>query len=358
LDLSSYKIGYWPNHPGCGVAGDRRRFVFYANERKVSFEVADTNRQYDVVYLTSNCNCSAWTEYKKRNPKTKIIFELIDSYLLENLNFLNILRGPARFVKGKENRLYLDYRKAFIKMISVADAVVCSTPVQKELILRYNKNVHVSLDFFSDDINCHKTDFNSSGRLKLVWEGQAYTVRNLMVMNEAFEALRNDIELHVVTDPVMKYPIKIFDRKTSNLLRGLKCDYTVHDWEKESFSKQIAAADLSVIPIRDDYNLMWNKPENKLLLLWEIGIPVFTSPTPAYKRVMNKAGVDGLCGSTEEWVRKIQEFKVKSAEQKKEMAVLGQNYLKENHSKTGILQKWDAIFASVLHPAEDHVLQE
>ncbi len=356
MNLTSYKIGYWPNHPACNVAGDRRRFVFYAKEKNIEFEIATTEKVFDAVYLTSNCNCSAWVKYKAAHPKTKIIFELIDSYLLENLNFLNVLRGPARFIKQKEDNLYLDYRKAFIKMISVADAVVCSTPIQKDFILQYNKNVHISLDYFSNDIDQHKTNFEVGTKLRLIWEGQAYTVRNLLAMNGAFKELRDEVELHIVTDPVMKYPLKIFDRKTTNLLRGLKCDFTLHNWEKATFSELISEADLSIIPIRSNNNLMWNKPENKLLLLWEIGVPVFTTPTPAYKRVMTSAGVDGLCNSTEDWVKKIRAFKNKTAEERKAMSEQAKMYLHHNHSKNRILQNWDAIFASVLKPSDEYVL--
>jgi hypothetical protein len=346
--MKTLRLGYWPNVKNYAAAGDRRRFVFYARERNLSFEVATVTGKFDVVYLTSGCNCSEWIKYKQQYPQTKIIFELIDSYLLEKLNFQNILRGPARFAKGKEKAFYLDYRKAFIKMISVADAVVCSTEPQKDYISRYNSNVHISLDYFTDDINFHKTDFSASSKLKLVWEGQAYTVQNLFAINDALRELRDEIELTIVTDPVIKYPLRIFDRRTTNLLRGIKCNFTVESWEKNSFSRYIARCDLSIIPIDRNHHLMWNKPENKLLLLWEIGIPVLTSPTPAYKRVMDQAGVDGLCRSTDEWINKIRDFKSKSNQDKNEMARLGRNYIELRHSKRVILQTWDNIFASVL----------
>jgi hypothetical protein len=346
------KVGYSPYHPQYATPGDRRRFVFYARERNIDFALADSRKKFDVVYLTSNCNCSEWIQYKQKHPRTKIIFELIDSYLLEDLNLSNVFRGIARFVKRRENQLYLDYRKAFLKMIRTADAVVCSTPIQKEFILRHNKNVHISLDYFSRDIDHHKTDYSASSKLKLVWEGQAYTVQNLLVANEALKELRDEVELHVVTDPAIKMPLKLLNKPTSGVLRQLKCDFTIHNWEKASFSKLIAEADLSIIPIRSDDKLMWNKPENKLLLLWEIGVPVFTSPTPAYTRVMNKAGIDGLCSTTAEWIEKVRKFKEGSAEERQRMATQAGSYLKEYHSKNKILQNWDAIFASVLQPAD------
>lgn len=347
--MHKYKIGYWPNTPTYNAAGDRRRFVFYAKERGFLFENASVEENYDIVYLTTGCNLSQWINYKKRNPQTKIIFEIIDSYLLESSTLYTRLRGPVRFITGKDSRLYFDYRKAMIKMLSVADAVVCSTPIQKDFILYNNKNVHVSLDYFSDDIQCHKQDYSTNSKLKIVWEGQSYTVENLLTINDALQVLKDEIDLHVITDPLIKYPLKIFNKKTEDILKNLKCDYTLHEWEKNTFSQLIARADLSIIPIAHDQKLMWNKPENKLLLLWEIGIPVFTSSTPAYRRVMEKAGIDGCCSMQNDWVKKITDFKRTSFEAKQNTMDLARNYLIEKHSKNEILKNWDAIFESVIY---------
>ena len=354
MDFTNCKIGYWPNHPNLLMPGDRRRFVFYARERNINFDLADANKEFDVVYLTSNCNCSRWIKYKQRHRQTKIIFELIDSYLLEDLQISNLFRGMTRFIKKREDRLYIDYRNAFLKMIQTADAVVCSTPIQREAILKHNQNVHVSLDYFSNDINHYKKDYSVSSKLKLVWEGQAYTVHNLLAANKAFKELRDEVELHIVTDPVIKMPLKFLNKQTDVILRHLNCDYKIHNWEKQSFSKLIADADLAVIPIHNNDKLMWNKPENKLLLLWEIGIPVLASPTPAYKRVMTKAGINGLCTSSQQWISRVREFKAAATEKRNEMAGFATAYLNEYHSKNKILRNWDTIFASVLDRTNRH----
>ena len=348
MKMNDIRIAYWPNSKDLTPPGDRRRFVFYARERGLKFELADLNQEYDVVYLTSGCSCTDWVAYKKRFPGTKIIFEIIDSYLLEDFTLFNLLRGPARFISGKDKTLYLDYRKAFLKIISIADAVICSTDIQQALIMRYNKNVHISLDYFSDDITHHKTEYTSSEKLKLVWEGQSYTVKNLLVMNNAFKALKDEVELHIITDAEIKYPLKIFDRKTKDVLKGLQCDYTIHEWRRDTFSRIIASSDLAIIPIKQNDKIMLNKPENKLLLLWEIGMPVFTSPTPAYNRVMTNAKVDGLCASDAEWISKIRAFRNRSTEEKKEFTSNANAYLRAHHTKEVILKKWDRILESVL----------
>jgi hypothetical protein len=349
INWNGIRVAYWPYDKDCAVPGDRRRFAFYAKERNIHFEIADTSKLYDVVYLTYGCDLGRWISYKKTNPGTKIVFELIDSYLMEDAGLFTFFRGVVRFITKKESRLFLNYRKALQKMVAVSDAVVCSTPIQKEDLSRYNNNIHISLDYFSNDIIKHKILYTNNGKLKLVWEGQAYTVKNLLVINDVLEALKAEVELHIITDPVIRFPFKIFNKKTSRLLKALKCNYYQHEWTRSTFSEIISGADLAIIPISSKQRLMWNKPENKLLLLWQIGIPVFTSDTPAYKRVMDKAGFHFYCHTPEEWIQKIKQYMNEKEEQRKLNVSLATKYLENNHSKQLILGKWDNIFDSVLY---------
>jgi hypothetical protein len=205
--------------------------VFYANERGIKFELADPAKIYDIVYLTYGCNISDWIKYKKNNPDTKLIFELIDSYLLEKYNRLTFLRGLARYILGKESEIWLNYNLALRKIISIADAVVCSTKAQMMNMFYLNNNIHISLDYFSNDIVCRKNLLKSSDKFKLVWEGQAHTVDNLLLLNDVFEKLADEFELYIITDPIIQYSFKIFNIQTSKKLSKLKCKYQIIDWK-------------------------------------------------------------------------------------------------------------------------------
>jgi len=347
MNWNGIRIAYAPYHKDLVVPGDRRRFVFYANEREIRFDVADPLKIYDIVYLTYGCNLSVWTKYKKQHPEVKFVFELIDSYLLEDTNVLTIFRGMARYLRGKENVFWFNYKTALRKMISICDAVVCSTRAQQADMFQLNRNIHLSLDYFSNDITHHKTSFNGKNKLKLVWEGQAYTAKNLLILNNVFEKLKDGIELYIITDPIVKLTFNIFDKKTKTVLEKLKCDYYLIDWNKSSFSEIISKADLAIIPIDPAAPMMWNKPENKLLLLWEIGVPTLTSNTPAYKRVMDNAGIDFCCASPDEWVQKIEQYRNSSIEFRKSTLEKANDYLRRFHSKDVILRKWDLVFDSL-----------
>ena len=347
MNWNEARVAYTPYQKDLAAPGDRRRFVFYATERNIKFQLAEPSKLYDIVYLTYGCDLSAWIEYKVLHPEVKIIFELIDSYLFEDQSLLTIFRGITRYLLGKESSLWFNYKSALRKIVSIADAVVCSTNAQKLDMLRFNSNIHVSLDYFSNDITSYKTSLKSSKRLRLVWEGQAYTVKNLLLLNEVFEKLGDEVELYIVTDPIIKSPFRFLNRKTNSLLKKLKCQYHLIYWDKNSFSELISNADLAIIPIESNNMMMWNKPENKLLLLWEIGVPTLTSATPAYMRVMNCADLDFLCTSSKEWLQKIEEYRCSSLEYKFEIYKKYKSYLNRFHSKGTILRSWDQIFESL-----------
>ena len=347
MNWNEIRIAYAPYHKDHVVPGDRRRFIFYANERKVKFGAADPLEIYDIVYLTYGCNLSVWIEYKKNNPHVKFVFELIDSYFLENSNVVTFFRGALWYLLKRESVLWFDYKTALRKMISISDAVVCSTQAQKIAMFQFNKNIHISLDYFSNDISHHKTSLKNKQRFKLVWEGQAHTVKNLLMLNDIFEKLKDKVELYIVTDLIIKSPVNWFNRKTNNILKTLKCQYHLVNWTKDGFSEIISNADLAIIPIDPGNSMMWNKPENKLLLLWEIGIPTLTSNTPAYKHVMDSAGLNFYCASSGEWLQKIEEYMESSNEYRDNISEQMRSYVQRFHTKDEILRKWDMIFESL-----------
>jgi hypothetical protein len=141
MNIQQIKIGYSPYSPDSQGPGDRRRLMFYSNERKLNVEIADASKIYDLVYITSSANITKWITYKKNNPHVKLVFEIIDSYLLEETSFALYLKGLSRLLTGREDRLYIDYRNAFINIIKVADAVVCSAGIQR-IFLNQNVQCH------------------------------------------------------------------------------------------------------------------------------------------------------------------------------------------------------------------------
>ena len=83
MDFKKLKIGYVPYLPDLSQPGDRRRFPYFAKRNNVPFEIADKNKEYDIILLTAPANLSKWLLYKRKYPKTKFnIFYRNSFYLI------------------------------------------------------------------------------------------------------------------------------------------------------------------------------------------------------------------------------------------------------------------------------------
>ena len=167
------------------------------------------------------------------------------------------------------------------------------------------------------------------------------------MLNDVFKRLACPIELYIITDVVASFYNKLYKVKTKKLLKNLKCNYVLIPWDQVKISEVVAGCDLAIIPIMKNDIFALNKPENKLLFFWEMGIPVITTDTPAYLRVMDQAGLDYCCATTEDWVGKIERFVGLDRYARKELVEKTNDYINRFHSKEIILNKWDQIFASL-----------
>src|SRR5438270_13016197 len=97
LDLSHLRVGYAPADESLNRPGDRRRFVAYAKNRNIKFEVAREGEHYDLLVLGPGCDITQWS--RLNGKKTKLIVDTVDSYLaIPRLDVKALLRGPAKFL--------------------------------------------------------------------------------------------------------------------------------------------------------------------------------------------------------------------------------------------------------------------
>ena len=61
--FSSPRVGYVPLSNTLMSPGDRRRFVAYALDRDLKFEIAHPKEKYDLVVLSELADISVWAEY-------------------------------------------------------------------------------------------------------------------------------------------------------------------------------------------------------------------------------------------------------------------------------------------------------
>ena len=348
MKLSDADIGYAGYSRDSNAPGDRRRFVAYAACRGLKYRRADLDQNHQLVLLTHNGDVTGWTARKRRDGSgLKLVFELADSYFAQTGLTRRHLKGAARYVLGMDSHLSVDFMRTLIDACEAADAVICSTEEQVATIRRYNPKVIVSFDYFSDEIRAPKRDYHRGEKLRLVWEGQSTTLGNIISIRDVLNDFRNEIELHVVTDArLYRYFARYSPRRSEDLLAGIECPIHFHPWSLSTFSTCITAADLAIIPIDASDPFAMGKPENKLVMFWQLGMPTLTSETPAYRRAMNSAGLDLLCASLKEWRQKLQLLIETPAEGLESFGRQGRMFAEQTYSHKNFLDRFDRAFAA------------
>lgn len=347
MDQSSPRIGYVPYSATLEKPGDRRRFVAYAHARNLTFELACPKQRYDLVVLTEVADISVWRDY----PHGKVVYDLIDSYLaIPRSNVKQWLRGAVWYAIGRHRRLRLDHWATIQDMCRRADAVVCATEEQQGDIQRYCPNVHIVLDVHSSVVHKVKEDYRCGEPFNLVWEGLPSNITQLKEIRDVLRDInkRRSLVLNIVTDPDQPRLLGRLGRVQSlDLARSVFDSVRLHPWEEATCSEFIRKCDLAVIPIDLSDPFVTGKPENKLLLLWRMGMPVVTSATPAYQRAMRDAGLEGLaCRDQREWLVALERL-IGDESLRREAALRGRELAKTRFGKEVMLARWDAVFSSL-----------
>jgi len=361
MELRDLRIGYVPminpiknSFPN---SADNRRFCYYADKRNIKFEIADPSETYDVVLLTQMADLSIWSEYQRGN--CKIIYDFIDSYLgIPKWNLKGLLRGSAKYIAGQSRYLRLNHWKALEAICQRADAVVCATNEQKTTIQSYCQNVHIILDCHFKLMRAAKTDYSVGDTFNFVWEGLPGNLHYFFVIREVLQSLsaKYNIALHLVTDSqYRKYMRKFCVKNTMSLAKKLFDNSYLHEWKEETFADTACQFDMAILPIPlnkplwFDSSLAIGKPENRLLLLWRMGIPTVVSANPAHKRAMDDCGLAMACRTSDEWFDTLEKY-MNDESARREAGQKGKAFCDKNYSEEIMLSQWDKLFSSVLQP--------
>jgi glycosyltransferase involved in cell wall biosynthesis len=344
------RIGYVPYSNTLERPGDRRRFVAYAHARNLSFELARPEERYDLVVLSEVADISVWCDY----PHGKVVYDLIDSYLaIPRSNVKQWLRGPVWYAMGRHRRLRFDYWAAIQDMCRRADAVVCTTKEQQGDIHCYCQNVHIVLDVHSSVVHKVKKGYRCGEPFNLVWEGLPSNITQLQQIRDVLRDInkRRPLVLNIVTDADQPRLLGRFGRVQSiDLAREVFESVRLHPWDEATCSEFIQNCDLAVIPIDLSDPFVTGKPENKLLLLWRMGMPVVTSATPSYQRAMRDAGLEGLaCLDQGEWRVELERM-ISDEALRQESGLRGRVFAETRYSEKTLLARWDEVFASIGFP--------
>lgn len=348
--MKKLRIGYQPLSPDLSQPGDRRRVAFWAKNRGHTI-ITDLDEQVDVILLSERADFGAFPLKARGVP---IIFDLVDGYLATENRLMDWVRGTSKVFAGQLTGFPSPFT-TFVKNLCLSSsAVICSSAEQRELILPYSDNVHVILDSHDEFAISPFRTGKSNSRRQILWEGMPATLGGLSQIQAPFSEIhkQTDFRINFVTDTkYFRLLGKYLYAPTSSLLKTklgqLYANSTITPWTLENLISTSAKSDLAIIPIVLTSPIQFLKPENRLLIMWRLGLPCLTSPSPAYRRVTAMANSDTICSSGEEWISKAMRL-LNNESEAEAIVSRGQSYIREFHNTDLLLEKWDRTFESVV----------
>lgn len=349
--MSKLKIGYIPNSPSAGHPADRRRLIYWAKKRGHEV-VLDLSQKHEVLILSGRADLTYWSKKENRSP---LILDLVDGYLgMEHL-WRDWLRGTGKVLTGHNSGAPRPYRKIVSQACQLAQAVVCETVEQRETILPFCTNTHTILDFHEEfPMLPFNREVKSENFPALMWEGLPFTAKGLLLLERSFLEITKShpISLEMVTD--LEFPLflgKYFYQNTEKILNHIPQvlgeRFKLTEWNLPAVITAAKRSHMAVLPLDPFGTLNPLKAENRLLMMWRIGMPTLASPSLAYKRVMKDTKINGICIDSNDWQVKITEL-MESVELRQESVEKGQQYIRDTHSEKIVLEAWDKLIESVL----------
>jgi hypothetical protein len=350
--MTKLKIGYWPLTETLKSAGDRRRLIFWAEARGHSI-VTDLNQKVDVIIASENADFNS-NHFKNR--KIPIIFDLVDAYLSPLSSKDDLARGIAKKLSGQISGTIKPYSHHVENFCRNASLVICSSIEQELLIQNFNAKTSVILDSHEEIAFISPSEYatRKSDKLQILWEGQPATISGVGQIAPSLGALANahEVRFSFVTDyKYYRVLNKYLERSTFDTLErnlpNISDLASIIPWSPKNLVSAAKNSSVAMIPINLSVPMAALKPENRLLIMWRLGLPCLTSSSPAYARVAKKAGVNAVCESLSDWTSNFNRI-LSDKDYAKNEVLKGQDYLHENHSRKILLQKWDLAFESVL----------
>jgi hypothetical protein len=351
--MNKLKVGYWPLSSNLKSAGDRRRVVFWAQARGHEI-ITDLSQKVDVVIASEKSDFNSLAFSKSKAP---VIFDLVDAYLAPLNPLDDLARGVAKSLSGEISGEVRPFSNHIRNFCLRADGVICSSIEQEDGIRKYNSNTHVILDSHEElpFIDAKFSEFKNRNEIRVLWEGQPATIRGVRNISSSLQKLSENNSLHLdfVTDEnYFQFLGKYVKRSTLSLLvkdlSEISSIVSITPWTLSNLIKSAKLSSLAMIPVDISVPMQYLKPENRLLIMWRLGLPCLTSSSPAYLRVSSKAGVSATCNDSNSWIsgfsRLINDSKFAHNE-----ILKGQDYLRNFHTRNILLDKWDKAIESVLY---------
>lgn len=345
-------IGYSPLRQSMDAPGDRRRLIFWAKHRGHKIET-DLTKRVDVIVASE---ATDFVSPLFRDSRAPIILDLVDAYLSRKHLVEDLARGLGKRLTRQISAGVKPFSKYISEFCISANAVICSSPEQEALISPLNTNTHIILDSHEEIpfLSPRSLNFENSANFRILWEGQPATIGGVKEISSVLMQLSKSqsLELDFVTDQqYFKVLGRYRKRNTYDLLENdlsaLMNFVKLTPWTINGLISAAKKSSMGMLPINQSVPMQRLKPENRLLIMWRLGLPCLTSATPSYERVALNSGVDATCKTLDDWFRKFNVL-IENPRYAQSEIERGQDYVHTNHNKKSLLMKWDQAIGSVL----------
>jgi len=347
------RIGYVPYSKDLRHPADRRRLATWASEKKIELNITNP-LDSDVLVLSNAANFGYWL----KRAKQPVVLDLVDGYLGESPSFLkDAVRNLSRSIQGLSSFHWLTYSRHLRYACKKSNTIVVASLEQRDLILKLNRNVQVILDDHSEiETRVAKSSLQKSVHSSptIFWEGFGYTLKHFGFMASELDHFLEDSKWKLCLVTVAEFPRWggfVGKVKTEKMVKALFPksweSIRVIPWTLDNLTEYASKSSFAIIPISPSDKFANFKSENKLLSLWRLQLPVLTSTTPSYQRVLKSAGNSDACVDEGEWYAKLKSL-ANSQSKQREFATSGVNYILMNHTHSQLVEKWDEVVSFAL----------
>lgn len=351
------KIHYYSFASNKSHAADRRRFFIWAFSKQSKahkveifspFETGDDSADLTIASTTFDLHRFCQPSWPSVG-KTKVL-HLVDGYgLYHERPYRDFLRGVVKFFKGEISRPVISYSSLVKKAIRAADSVICASVEQAQRVRELNERVIAIPDNHSFLNGRVITSPCAPNSINLLWEGLPESLSPLFSLGKKLKLLNDQrsVHLHIVTNlrgqkiggTFLAYDVeKLIRRKLSLHVSSI----TVYQWSETQLLAAASVSNVAILPVNVNSPLHRLKHESRMLLYWQLGLPVVYAKLPSYSRVAKEAGVEDLVfESPNQFSQKIDWLCDKTNWQKTVMRI--NEFMQIHHSKQVFQEKWDEV---------------
>lgn len=330
---------------------DRRRLVHWAKLRKIELKPLSQSVELandDIVIITSSGDFAQASRLKKTLPKIRLIFDVVDGIHGDSSKIRDLARGLVYCTSRQVSSYPASLKSLLRKYLKNFDHLICSSQEQEVLWKNFfSGSISTILDFHSEIPRGNWAN-NDESHLSFLWEGLPYTLHHLQDLDDLLSHFGNS-KLHILTSLQRK---RYFNRYVDfdvnkTIIKSLPAHINsiqVTPWTIENLTEASQKSSFGVLPISLGKSYDSLKAENRLLIMWRLGIPTLTGPLPSYKRLEKAIGIKFVCHNKVDWINLVTSFR-NNPQLTSEYLTRVNQYLEASHNEQLLLKKWDdALF--------------